>query len=177
MGLVGRPACFDGACPANHTRVIIYFGPGIVGGETVAARQMRCNSRQPRCNSQRALQSAPLDLGRPHHPTLHFPPPKPPSRTVLWRDWLESADRLWGQIFRPGGFGMLVAPSSLRRGLESPPPTALSKWGLRSIPVARSQAPDPCDQDRVLLSGQRPHFFCSLFCSLFSSEGFSPVDS
>jgi hypothetical protein len=35
MGLVGGPACFGWACPANHTRVIIYFGPDIVGGDTL----------------------------------------------------------------------------------------------------------------------------------------------
>jgi hypothetical protein len=28
-------------------------------------------------------------------------------------------------------------------------------------PVVRSSAPDPYGQDRVLLSGQRPHFFFS----------------
>ena len=55
------------------------------------------------------------------------------------------------------------------RGLRSPPHRNF-EVGPPITPVARSSAPDPCGQDRVLLSGQRPHFF--LFFAVM--RGFRP---
>jgi hypothetical protein len=45
-----------------------------------------------------------------------------------------------------------------QRGLRSPPHRNF-EVGPPITPVVRSSAPDPYGQDRVLLSGQRPHFF------------------
>jgi hypothetical protein len=59
-----------------------------------------------------------------------------------------------------------------RRGPRSPPHRHF-EVGPPIIPVVRSLAPDPYGQDRVLLSGQRPHFF--LFLSVM--PGFSAGDS
>jgi len=116
MGLVGRPACFGGACPANHTRVIIYFGPGIVGGDTLSRPDRRVAIRNARRNPRRSTGAGHTTADFIFHRTSHLPGPC--FGGLRWH--LPAV--FWGPPFRAGCFGMQVAYLGLRRGFESPPP-------------------------------------------------------
>jgi len=111
----GSTACFGGACPANHTRVIIYFGPGIVGAT-------------PCRGSTDALQFATRAAIRPARQGPAIPPNTSFStaQAACPAGSLTGLARICrpfvGPPFRTGCFGMRVAYLCLRRGFESPPP-------------------------------------------------------
>ena len=149
--------------------------------------QPRSSGPAVRCRLRRARQSAPplaeaVSICGSHTSSPRLPErraPRGPKKVEKQGHCRNTPVRLpWPRPFQmknfPGRSHMARRMHVLKRyrGLRSPPHRNF-EVGPPITPVVRSSAPDPYGQDRVLLSGQRPHFF-SFLCDL---AGFLPADS